>query len=483
MAQDVAIPKLGLTMEEGTVIEWHRADGERVTRGEPLFTVETDKVAFEVPAEADGFLQRIAALDTTLPVGARVGRLHDSAAEALAAAGGGSAGALAARAASDTPAPAPAAPPTTVPKAAPAAAPSAAPRTPAAAAAPPAAPALAAAPALPAAAPAPAAHPAALGTGAAGARLLISPVARRLAAERAIDPTRLTGSGPGGVILKRDVDAVPDGAQSSPPLPATQAAAAAPATAATAATAATTAAPPSPGDDSADAPTRRPLAGKRRAISQRMMASLAGAAQMTAFGRVDMAQAEQLRTRLVADAGSLGARITVTDLVLKCVATVLTEMPEVNASIDGDEIVQWNAVHLGLAVALDDGLVVPVIRHVDRLSLVALSRARVDLIARARAGRLAREDLQGGCFTLSNFGSYGGDFETPILNPPQSAMLGVGRITDEVVARDGAVVIRPMMWISMTFDHRLIDGAVAGRFRARLKALLEEPARLLATMR
>jgi pyruvate/2-oxoglutarate dehydrogenase complex dihydrolipoamide acyltransferase (E2) component len=124
--------------------------------------------------------------------------------------------------------------------------------------------------------------------------------------------------------------------------------------------------------------------------------------------------------------------------------------------------------------------VVPVIRDVDRLPLAELARTRAEVVGRARAGRLVREDLVGGSFTLSNFGSYGGDMETPILNPPQSAMLGIGRIADDVVARDGAPVVRPTMWLSMTYDHRLIDGALAGRFRARLKSLLEQPLRVLA---
>ena len=132
---------------------------------------------------------------------------------------------------------------------------------------------------------------------------------------------------------------------------------------------------------------------------------------------------------------------------------------------------------------MDDGLVVPVVRRADRKSLVEIAQERLDLAARARAGRLGHEDMVAGTFTLSNFGSYGGDFETPLLNPPQSAILGIGAITDEVVARDGQIVIRPMMMLSMTFDHRLIDGAVAGRFRAELRALLERPATMLAGLR
>ena len=174
---------------------------------------------------------------------------------------------------------------------------------------------------------------------------------------------------------------------------------------------------------------------------------------------------------------------TYTDLVLKAAATVLAAMPEMNAYIDGDEIVSLGEVSIGLAIALDGGLIVPVIRNVDRLTLVELSLARQELIAKARAGNLTRADVNGGSFTLSNFGSYGGDFETPILNAPQSALLGIGQISDEAVVRDKQIVIRPMMSISLTFDHCLIDGALAGEFRSRFKALMEQPALLLARLR
>ena len=143
----------------------------------------------------------------------------------------------------------------------------------------------------------------------------------------------------------------------------------------------------------------------------------------------------------------------------------------------------WSDINIGLAVAVDGGLMVPVIRNADRLNLVETSLARQALIAKSRAGKLAREDVEGGTFTVSNFGSYGGDFETPILNAPQSALLGIGQITDEAVVVDKQIVIRPMMSISMTFDHCLIDGSVAGLFRARFKAMLEQPAQFLARLR
>lgn len=446
MAVDIIIPKLGLTMEEGTVIEWHRPDGESVSLGQPLFTIETDKVAFEVAAEAEGWLERVVGIDVTLPVGAVVGRLHEQP-PAAQDRGGAAAGSTV-----SSPPPPTKAPSTLSPAAG--------------------GPGSSASPSSHGSA----AHPAALPVHgySGGARQLVSPVARRLAAERGIDVSQIAGSGPGAVVLRRDVElAQAQAVATAAPAPSATAHAAAP----------HLVSGPAEGRVAAAPPRRRPLTGMRRSISQRMMASLTSAAQMTAFTRVDMGEAEQLRKLWTADAEATAVRITVTDLVLKCLAIALSENPKVREWIDGPEIVTTDAVDIGLAIALDEGLVAPVLREVDRMSLAELSAARKSLIERARAGRLLPADLQGGVSTLSNFGSYGGDFETPILNPPQSTMLGIGRIADDVVARGGVPVVRPMMWLSMTYDHRLIDGALAGQFRARLKALLEQPQRLFMAMR
>ena len=444
MTHAISIPKLGLTMEDAIVVEWTHADGERVAKGETVITIETDKIMFDVEAEHDGFLQRVAAVGAKLLVGDLAGYLHPNAEAARA---GSHAGIPAKPVAASAPAP----------SAGPAAS---AARTPSAAPASSSAPASAPGPA---AAPAPTAHPATLsaGVGATGQRLMVSPVARQLAQTHQLDLRSVAGSGPGGVILKRDVEAAQrPTAHRQPPI-------------------APSAAPPTLPATT----TRTPLSSMRKVIAQRMKNSLATKAQMTGFGRVDMAEAAKLREAMVGAQEQLGARITYTDIVLKAAATVLAEMPEMNAFIDGDDIVTWSEVNIGLAVAIDGGLIVPVIRNVDRLSLVELSQARQALIAKARAGKLAREDVDSGTFTVSNFGSYGGDFETPILNAPQSALLGIGQITDEPVVRDKQIVIRPMMAISLTFDHCLIDGALAGQFRARFKALLEQPALILARLR
>ncbi len=437
MTHAVTIPKLGLTMEEAVVIEWGRADRARVNKGDVLITIETDKIMFDVEAEQDGYLQRVAEIGATLPVGGLAAWLHPNADFTAVGAGAGGA-------------------PTVASAAVPATATSTA-------AAPVAA---AAASTSPAPSQQPATHPASLqaGNSASGQRLLASPVARQLAKAQNLDLASVAGSGPGGVILKRDVVAA---GHSHANRPAAAVAAAAPMTVAT----------PAGGF------SRSPMSSMRKAIAQRMMQSLTSKAQMTGFGRIDMAEAVKLRESLVAAEKELGARITFTDIVIKAAATVLAGMPEINAYIDGNDIVTWHEINIGLAVAVDGGLMVPVVRNADRLNLVETSLARQVLIAKSRAGKLTREDVEGGTFTVSNFGSYGGDFETPILNAPQSALLGIGQITDEAVVRDKQIVIRPMMSISMTFDHCLIDGSVAGLFRARFKTLLEDPALFLARLR
>ena len=443
MKHEIAIPKLGLTMEEATLLAWHHEDGQRVAKGDTLITIETDKIVFDVEAEQEGFLQRIAAADARLPVGALAGYLHATA-EGAKAAGGGPAGT------SD-----PADHPTEF-------------AIPEARAAAPTSVAFEAS------------HPAVLtaGTTLDGGRLMVSPVARSLAQAQQIGLAGLTGSGPGGVILKRDVEFAERANQSNQARQGSQGSTVKPADQVT-----QSARPAVPPGQPAVAPgtQRRPLTTMRRAISERMMKSLTTTAQMTGFGKVDMSEAVKLRGALVAVADHIGTRITYTDIIIKTAATVLAQMPGINSYIDGNDVVTWTDVNIGMAVSVEGGLMVPVIRNVDRLSLVGLSQLRMALIDKARAGKLTREDVEGGTFTVSNFGSYGGDFETPILNTPQSALLGVGKIEDEPVVRDGQIVIRPMMAISLTFDHRLIDGALAGEFRKRFKALLEAPTQATAT--
>ena len=421
MTHLIAIPKLGLTMTDCTLAEWLKADGDRVERGEMLFAIETDKITSEIGADGAGFLRRFAEVDSVHVIGSVIGGLYETKDAALAAS-----------------------------------------LVPGAAWSAEAAPAFAEVAQV-------ALSLAPMVVNDEGHRLRVSPLARRVAQGAGIDPAGLKGTGVRDAILRRDVDAEITRRDVDAEIT-RRAAAPAP-----------RAKPSAP--VAARAPLRRPLAGLRKTIARNMMQSLASTAQMTAFGRVDMAEVVALRKSCVANEKDLGVRVSFTDILLKACAVVLARMPEINASIIGDEIVTWAEVNIGLAVGLDDGLVVPVIHDADRKSLVEIAHARIDLAARARSGQLGRDDMAGGTFTLSNFGSYGGDFETPLLNPPQSAILGIGAITDEVVVRDGQIVIRPMTMLSMTFDHRLIDGAMAGAFRNALRAHLENPYAMWAGLR
>ncbi len=418
----LTIPKLGLTMTDCTLVSWLKENGDKVSKGEIIYTIETDKIATDVEADSAGFLQRIAEPDTLLEVGSIVGYLHETSEDVSQAAA--NAGPIS----TTTPNPAVAVPDSETAEV----------------------------------------MTLRVDLDKGQGRILISPVARRLAAQAGLDISVLSGTGPGSAILKCDIEKAieaseglkkqPDARLSSSRVPTNVNA--------------------HPSETS-----RKPLSPMRRTIAKRMMQSLQGSAQMTGFGRIDMAEVVRFRASCLEAEDRLGARITYTDILIKAAATVLSEMPQVNASIIDDEIVSWGTINVGLAIALDEGLIVPIIPSPDKLTLPDISLVRQDLVDKARNNQLSRTELQGGTFSLSNFGSYGGDFETPILNPPQSALLGIGQITDEPVVRDGEIVIRPMMSISMTVDHRLIDGATSGKFRGRLKELLEKPALWLAALR
>jgi pyruvate/2-oxoglutarate dehydrogenase complex dihydrolipoamide acyltransferase (E2) component len=225
------------------------------------------------------------------------------------------------------------------------------------------------------------------------------------------------------------------------------------------------------------------LTGMRKAISERMHLSLQQMAQMTAFGKVDMSEAIKFRDSLLAHGEKLGIRITFTDIFVKVLSVVLKEMPLFNASLEEKQIIFWEDINIGVAVSLENGLIVPVIRGVGEKTILEIAKRRQELVDKARSKSLLPDDVTGGTFTLSNFGSYGGDTETAIINPPEVALMGVGKITDEAVVINGQIMIRPMMNFSFTTDHRLIDGATSGSFRGRFRELLESPAILLAALR
>lgn len=287
-------------------------------------------------------------------------------------------------------------------------------------------------------------------TRAPGEKVKISPAARKMAEEHGIPIASLTGTGPEGRIVREDVEraiAAGPGAGAVPPA-AVEAAAA----------------------------RRIPLSGIRKVIFDRMGESWRTAARVTLVAEADLTGLMALRReRLPQWEREWGIKVTASDLIHQAVAAALRDQPRVNCRLDGQEIRVEADVHLAFAVDLGEGLVAPVIKNADRKSLAELAREARDLAERARAGRLLPDDLAGGTFTVTNLGAYGVDLFTPVINQPQGAILGVGRIAEKPVVRDGGIHIRTMMALCLVFDHRLVDGAPAARFLARVKDLLENP--------
>ena len=444
----VKMPELGESVTEGTVTRWLKKVGDEVGVDEPLVEVSTDKVDTEIPSPVAGVLLSISANeDDTVAVG----------------------GELAVVGAADA---APAAPAPAAPAPEPAAAP-------AAAAAPPAPPAPAPAPAAPAPAPAaPAPAPAApapastapAANGAAGDNPYVTPLVRKLAAENNVDLSALSGSGVGGRIRKQDVLAAAEAAKAPAP-----AAAPAPAVSAPAAV----------------APSLAHLRGTtqkanriRQITAKKTRESLQETAQLTQTHEVDVTKIAALRARAkAAFAEREGVNLTFLPFFAKAAVEALKTHPNVNASYNEEskEITYFDAEHLGIAVDTDQGLLSPVIHNAGDLSLAGLARAIADIAARARSGNLKPDELAGGTFTITNIGSQGALFDTPILVPPQAAMLGTGAIVKRPrVIRDDAgnesIGIRSVCYLPLTYDHRLIDGADAGRFLTTIKHRLEEGA-------
>ena len=299
-----------------------------------------------------------------------------------------------------------------------------------------------------------------------GERVKISPAAKKMAEVHGLDVSRIRGTGPEGRIVKEDVER------------ALQEKEAAPAQAA--------AAPSGESIDGKRVKTTLPVRGMRQAIAEHMQRSLAVSAQLTSMGEIDMTEAIKLRSALLEKESVIGTRITYTDIFVFAIAKALRTNPIVNSSLIGDEVVVWEDINIGVAVALDDGLagglIVPVVRNADQKSLTQISLEIRSVAEKARTGKLMPDDLGGGTFTLTNLGAFGGGygFGTPIINQPQSAIFGTGPISERPVVRDGQIVIRPIMTFSFTFDHRVIDGAPAGKFVGTLVQLLESPQLLLA---
>jgi 2-oxoglutarate dehydrogenase E2 component (dihydrolipoamide succinyltransferase) len=453
---DVIMPQMGESIAEGTVTKWLKNVGDRVERDEPLFEISTDKVDAEIPAPAAGILKEIrVAPGTTVAIHTVVG--------VIAAEGEGAPLALLA------PPPPPPAPP--------APAPAALPATTAVAfqiegetQAPASPPALEVE------------KPRAEMTAEELRLTRSSPVVRKIAAEHQVDIRAIPGTGIGGRVTKQDIlghiETRPDTPAPTPDAPAPAAPApAAPAPAPPAPPPAT--APP----DLAPTPARAPGGARvevvpmspiRRKTAEHMVLSKRTSAHVSTLFEIDMSRIDQLRQRHKASFEERGVRLTYTPFILKAVVDALKAFPVVNASIDGDNVVYHKDVNLAVAVALDWGLIVPVIHHADEKNVFGLARAVNDLADRARAKKLKVEEVQGGTFTVTNPGVFGSLFGTPIINQPQVAILGIGTIEKRPVVRDDAIAIRTMCYFALTFDHRLVDGADADRFMAQIKATLQE---------
>jgi 2-oxoglutarate dehydrogenase E2 component (dihydrolipoamide succinyltransferase) len=444
MATDIRVPALGESVTEATIGQWFKKVGDIVAADEPVVELETDKVTIEVPAPSAGVLQAISANPgDTVNVGALIGAIGEGAGAAA-------------------PAPAPRAP-----------------EPPKAAAAPQ--PAFKPEPAPPA--------PASTGNGSAPAP---APAAQKMMAENGLAAGDVNGSGRHGQVLKEDVLA----AMSKPaPAPAAPAPAApAPAPAPTTITG-TVAARPAPAPASAPAPAapRAPVAVAdeareervkmtrlRTTIARRLKDAQNTAAMLTTFNEVDMKPIMDLRTQYKdLFEKKHGVKLGFMGFFTKAVVHALKEIPNVNAEIDGEEIVYKNYAHIGIAVGTDRGLVVPVVRDADKLTIAGIEKDIGRLGKLARDGALSMGDMQGGTFTITNGGVYGSLMSTPILNAPQSGILGMHKIQDRPVVVDGAVVVRPMMYLALSYDHRIVDGKEAVTFLVRVKESLEAPERLV----
>ena len=418
MPTDVNVPALGESITEATVGQWLKQPGDAVALDEPIVSLETDKVSVEVPSPVAGMLaEQVAKVGETVAVGALIARIGD-------------AGAVAA--------PAPSSPP--------------------------------------AQAVTPAAEPAVSSTDEAALRL--SPAVRRAVLENHIDPSAIKGSGKDGRLTKDDVLAAAQSKGSSAPAQtgALVESKTTPSPVLTNAPA-SAGAPPSTGDRREE---RIKMTRMRQTIATRLKEAQNTAALLTTFNDVDMTAVIDARARykdLFEKKHSI--RLGFMGFFVKAVALAAKDVPSVNASIEGDEIVYHDYLDVSVAVSAPKGLVVPVVRDADRMSFAEIEKAIAAYGKKAKDGALTAEDMRGGTFTISNGGVFGSLLSTPIINPPQSAVLGMHRIEDRPVAKDGQVVIRPMMYLALSYDHRLIDGREAVTFLVRVKEAIEDPTRLL----
>lgn len=377
MAKKVGMPKLGMAMKEGTLLQWLKQEDDPVERGDPIAEIESEKITSEVEAPASGILHPVAGEGETVSVGELIAWIT---APEESVPTTEEAPPVEAEEVEREEVAEPAAPPREEKKFVPA-----------------------------------------------------SPIARRLAQEHGIDLVQVEGTGPQGRITREDVERAIQETEAAPG-------------------------------------RTIPFAGMRRTIARRMTESVQTMAQVTEFTEVDVTELVRLRERLRRD-----FELTYTDLIIRASARALEKHPRLNASLDGDEIRVHDEIHIGMAVALEEGLIVPVIRNANRKTLREIARETKELAQRAREDALSVDEVTGSTFSVTNLGGYGIDGFTPIINPPEAAILGVGRIVEKPAAYRGAVVLRHMMVLSLTFDHRLVDGAPAAEFLHTVADMLDTP--------
>jgi 2-oxoglutarate dehydrogenase E2 component (dihydrolipoamide succinyltransferase) len=427
MKLEIKVPSVGESVREAVLAQWYKRGGDRVRRDEPLFVIETDKVTLEVTAEADGVLAILVEPGQTVAIGAVVGAIDTEA--------------LPKETKEAPPRPEALRPPTPEVKPVPAGEP---------ARMPPAASPLAAREAAP---PAP----------------ILSPAVRRLIAAKGLDVAAITGTGPGGRITKGDVLLHFEQAATAPlesrPAPPPAVAAEPPVCV------------PAQPEESV---TRKPMSQIRRRIAERLVAAKQSTAMLTTFNEIDMSRVQEIRGRFRdLFQQRYGLRLGIMSFFIKATIEALKEFPEINASIEGTDILYHNYYHIGVAIGAERGLVVPVIRHADKLSFAELEQAIIDYVNKIKENRLALRDLEGGTFTITNGGVYGSLLSTPILNLPQSGILGMHKIEPRPVVVGGQVLVRPMMYVAVSYDHRIVDGRQAVTFLVRIKEIIEDPDRIM----
>ena len=450
MATKVVMEALSPTMEEGRLVKWLKKEGDAVKSGEPIAEVETDKAVMELVARADGVLRKqVLAEGTPAPVGQLVGVIAgaDENIDALVAGAGGAGGGAAA----------PAAKPAeqVVARAEESAGASSVPRTPAQSQGEASMPPQQKAAGAPPQSPGPGAQqPAPNASQGNGGRVRSSPLARRLASERGVDLGAMQGSGPGGRIVKRDIEGAAAGGGQ------------------VAARAATPVRPRSDADFE-DAP----LTQIRKTIARRLSESIGPIPTFYLTAEIDLSRASELRDAMLETGEEY--KVSFNDIVLKAVATALAQHPEVNAHWLGDKIRYHNRVHLGMAVATDDGLIVPVIFDADQKRMSEISAEAKSLAKRARERKLKPEEYTGSTFSVSNLGMFGIDQFTAIINPPEVAILAIGAVEEKPIVVDDDIVVQKRMRITLSCDHRVVDGAVGAKFLQTLRRMLENPLMLV----